>query len=244
MPSASRANGVAATPKKWQFVNVNEPKRYQDKDITSMVRAHAMRNVRRKQRLELTAQHQKRLEVAKAPESRYADSSVVSELSVHGNPNSSSIGHETDTDWSMALREMLSKLEFINLAHLASSNQVEFEAERDEDAQRPDHLQSYGEDGTRAPKRFMLGTRRTGNPKSLLGDGVLDPFNALPIGGCANYNSHVLNHCKYLRRNTFLFGQFPIWSQNPCKPSLPGLLTIFIPSRFGHGSQLSTSRPG
>ncbi|CAD6580673.1 MAG: hypothetical protein ASARMPRED_000295 [Alectoria sarmentosa] len=196
MSSTSRANG-ATSPKaasnKWQFVNVNEPKKNQDKGIISVVRAHAMRNVRRKQRMELTAQHQKRLK-AQAPRSDRADSNATAEYSVQKNPDDWPIGDKADLDWSMSLREMLSKLESTNLGHLASRKEAEVAAEYDQDAQRPDYWQSHSEDETRASKRVTLGTHGPESPKSLVGDGVFDPFDVMPISGCASYNSHALNH--------------------------------------------------
>lgn len=158
-----------------------------------MVRAHAMRNVRRNQRLELMAQYQKRL-ITKAPKSEHADSSVTAEHSLQMNPNGWFTGDKADADGPVAPHEMLSKLGFINMGHLASRNEAEPAAECDEQAQRSDYWQSYGEEETRALMRPMPGTCRTGSPKSLVGDGVFDPFNAMPIASCNNYNGYILNH--------------------------------------------------
>lgn len=240
MSSTSRANGATsakAASNKWQFVNVNEPKKNQDKDIISVVRAHAMRNVRRKQRMELTAQHQNKLK-AQAPESDRADSNATAEPSVQISLDDRPIGDKADLDWSISLREMLSKLEFTNLGHLASSKEAELAAEYDQDAQRPDYWQSYGEDETRASKQFMLGIHRPESPKSLIGDGVFDPFDVMPISGCANYNSHALNHCRCFILSTFLFGH------SRYEPKVLHLIILLIHSRFDHWSQLCTSRPG
>ena len=240
MSSTSRANG-ATSPKaasnKWQFVNVNEPKKNQDKGIISVVRAHAMRNVRRKQRMELTAQHQKRLK-AQAPRSDRADSNATAEYSVQKNPDDWPIGDKADLDWSMSLREMLSKLESTNLGHLASRKEAEVAAEYDQDAQRPDYWQSHSEDETRASKRVTLGTHGPESPKSLVGDGVFDPFDVMPISGCASYNSHALNHCRCLILSTFLFGHSRL------EPKVLHLIILLIHSRFDHWSQLCTCQAG
>lgn len=232
MSSVSRADGEAiarAVPEKWQFVNVNEPKKNQDKDIISIVRAHAMRNVRRKQRLELTAQHQKRLK-AEVPESDHTDSIVIADQAVQMNPNNWSANESASANLAMTLREMLSELEFVKLGYLANRSEAKRAAGCDEDAQCPDYWQRYREHDTRVPRRDNPGTSLLGTvtPESLVGDGVIDPFNALPITGCAKLNGRVLNHCKHLRPNTFLFGLS---------------LIPFIHSHFGHGSQLSASRP-
>ena len=208
MPSATSANGVAAArsgPKKWQFVNINEPKKAQDKGVISIVRAHAMRSVRRNQRLKVMAQYQNSSKV-KAPEFDHADSSVTAEQSVQINSNDRFIGDKADTDRPMMVCNMPSELEIITLGLLATRNGAEISAERDENAQWSEYWQRYGEDETRAANLLSLGTYRTESPKSLVGDGVLDPFDALPIAGYSEYTTHVLNHCKYLLRNTFLFG--------------------------------------
>ena len=34
------------------------------------------------------------------------------------------------------------------------------------------------------------------SPSNLHGDGLNDPFNTYPVGGCPRCNSYVLNHCK------------------------------------------------
>ena len=202
MPSTSRAEGVAATPaavrtspNKWQFVNVNEPKKNQDKHVISLVRAHAMRSVRRNQRIQLTAQHQKAIK-AIAPQSPRAESGVTIERSIQMKSDDWCVGDKGLSDWLEALSGMFSMFDFITLGRLASSDGAEHVPECDRDA-----------DEAEASKRSKLGTHRTGGPKSLVGDGVFDPFNAMPVAGCANYYSNVLNHCRYLHRNTFLFGQ-------------------------------------
>ncbi len=208
MPSASGANGIAAAgsgPKKWQFININEPKRTQDKGVISIVRAHAMRSVRRNQRLKIMAQHQKSRKT-KAPEFDHADSSVETEQSVQMESNDWFIDDKADTDGPTTICNMLSELELINLGLQATRNEAEISAERDEDSQWSEYWQRYGEDEMRATKLLSLETCRNESPKSLVGDGVFDPFNALPIAGYSKYTSHVLNHCKFLLRNTFLFG--------------------------------------
>ena len=202
MPSDSRANRVAlgpaagrAAPNQWQFVNLKEPKKIQDRDVISIVRAHAMRNVRRKQRLELTAQHQKG---PKALESDHTALCVTNEDSAQTNPSGRSISGKVDTDWPVAVREMLSELEMIDLNDLASRIEAEVAVQCGENIQRPKDRQGYGEDQdeTRGPKHFMQRISCNESPKSFLGDGAFDPFNAMPIDGNAKYHSHVLNHCK------------------------------------------------
>ena len=208
MPSASGANGVAAArsgPKKWQFINTNEPKKTQDKAVISIVRAHAMRSVRRNQRLKIMAQHQKSRTI-KPPEFDHAGSSVTAEQSVQMKSNDWSIGDKADTDGPMTVCDMLSELELITLGLLATRKEAETSVERDEYSQWSEYWQRYGEDEMRAAKLLSLGKCRTESPKSLVGDGVFDPFDALPIAGYSKYTSRLLNHCKYLLRNTFLFG--------------------------------------
>lgn len=200
MPSTSRANGIAATPaaaravpQEWQFVNVKGPKRNHDKELISIVRAHAMRDVRRKQRLEHTAQHRKRPK-ARAKESGHAAPSVAAERPVSKKPNDWSFGDKADTESPMAVSEMLPALRITEFGDPPCRDEAELKAECGEDAQPRDHWQRYGEDGTRATKPFMLEKCRTVSPTSVVGDGAFDPFNAMPIAGCARYTSHVLNH--------------------------------------------------
>ena len=213
MPSTSRANGVAAATvatkeasKKWQFVNVSEPKKNQDKDVISIVRAHAMRNVRRKQRLEITAQHRKRIK-AIASQPHHADPDVTVEDSLQMNPYDWFIAGNGDTNWLAAMRGKLSKLEPTDLGHLASGNDAGSVAEWDEYAQRLDDWQGYREDEIQASIRLMLGKCWTGTPKSLVGAGLCDPFDAMPISAHDNYNSHVLNHCTYLPATNSYLGR-------------------------------------
>lgn len=229
MPPTSRVSQT------WQFVTVNEPKKIQDKDTISTVRAHAMRSVRRKKRLELTAENQKKIE-AIAQQSHPADSGVLSHHSVQVYPNDPFVGNRGKPDWLAPQREMLLKLEFLCLGHLPS-NGAEYVA-YDEYAQRLDYWQSDRDGDTRAaPKHFTHEISTIGSPKSLIGDGVFDPFNVMPISGGANHNSHVLNHCRRLPRNTFLFGQRRMKLDCTC------LLMFSKSSCSGHVWQLSTPRP-
>ena len=202
----ARAAAAKAAPKKWEFVNFNEPKKHQDKEVISAVRAHAMRDVRRKQRLELTAQHQKQVQ-AVASQSCRADSGVTADHRVEMDLGRWLIDDKINNDWLVTLRDTLSKLDNVNLSELASRTEAEHTVERDEYAQRPDRRQGYEEDKVRASKRAVLGVCRIGSPQSLVGDGIFDPFNAMPIPGWTNYNGKVLNHCRCLFRNTFLFCQ-------------------------------------
>ena len=201
MPSASRVDGVATTsaptkaaPKKWQFVNVKEPKKIQDKEVTSLVRAHAMRNVRRKQRLENTAQHRKKFK-ADALASDIAKLGVGDERPTQVNPRYPSLGDNVDINWPIALREILDELENVKSADWTSRERAENAAKSDDNARWPGYLQRHSEDGTQAPEYHVLGNYQNWSPRSLIGDGVFDPFDAMPTVGCPTYTSHVLNHC-------------------------------------------------
>lgn len=217
MPSASRANentaaGAAtrAAPNKWQFVNIKEPKKYQDKGLISIVRAHAMRNVRRKQRSELMVQHQKRLNQKRlrveTPESDHANSGVTFEHLDEKASDDWFVVDKANTDWPITVREILSELGAIDPSHLASRYDAQPAAGSDEGAQWSEYWQKIGEDELRALEQFRSGTCLTGTPKSFVGDGLFDPFNAMPTASFDMYDSHVLNHCKHLLCNTFLFG--------------------------------------
>lgn len=201
MPSASRVDEVAAAPtttrvapKRWQFVNVKEPKRIQDKEVTSVVRAHAMRNVRRKQRMEVAAQHQKRLK-ADASGSDHANLGVTDEHPLPMNPSDRSFGDKVDIDWPIAIHEILNEIQTINLTDETSMQRPGLAAKGDEAAQQPAQPQRDSEDETQAPKHYVLGKSRNGSPRSLVGDGAFDPFNTMPMAGCPKYTSLVLNHC-------------------------------------------------
>lgn len=201
MPSASRVNGVTAAstttkvaPKSWQFVNVKEPKRIQDKEVTSLVRAHAMRNVRRKQRLEVAAQHQRKLK-AGALGSVHANPGVTDEQPLPMTPRDRSLQDKVDTDRPIAIHEILNELAIIDLADGTSMQRAGLAAESDGAAQQPGHRQRDSEDGTQAPKHPVLGKYPIGPPRSLVGDGAFDPFNAMPMAGCPRYTGLVLNHC-------------------------------------------------
>ena len=211
MPSISRSNQVAlavaatrASTKEWQFVNVNDPKKNLDKGVISVVRAHAMRSVRRQQRLKLTTEYQKSLKT-EVSTSTHAHPKVAAEHLMPIAPNDESVDDEADTDWS---REMSSGFELVDLGQMTSKNEAKLATGSDEDARRPDYWQNYGEDEGQALTRLALGTRHAGIPKSMVRDGVFDPFNTMPIASCADYNSHVLNHCKHL-----LLQRFPVWSR-------------------------------
>ena len=201
MQSTSRTKKVAATPVAakaasgtWQFVNVKEPKKNQDKEVISIVRAHAMRSVRRKQRVELTAQHQKPPKI-RSLQPHHADSGITIEQSLQPNPFDRFVSGRDDTEWQVTQREMLTKLDMMSLGYLANRNDARNAAEPDEYGESPDYGQSYDEDDIRASMQEIFRTCRSGNPMSLVGDGAFDPFNAMPV---AEYHSHVLNHCMCL----------------------------------------------
>ena len=198
MQSTITANQVAALPVAtkpasgtWQFVNVKGPKKIQDKEVISIVRAHAMRSVRRKQRLELTAQHQKPSK-ARPLQPHHADSSIAAENPLQSSPYDRFSSTKADTEWLVREREMLTKLEMMSLGYLASGIDAGNGAEPGEYGEGLDYGKSSNEDENRASMHQILGTCRSGTPMSLVGDGALDPFNAMPI---AKYHSHVLNHC-------------------------------------------------
>lgn len=199
MPFSSSAEAAAApVPAKavrnqWQFVNFSEPKKNQDKDVISMVRAHAMRDVRRKQRMEIMAQHKKKIR-AVASQSHHAESSVTVNHSSQRNPYDWFLAGNADTDWLTALRRMLSKLESVNV-DLASTKDAGNESECDDYATSSDYWRGYDKDEIQASIRLILGTLRTGSPKSLVRESLCDPFDAIPVAARSSYNGHVLNHC-------------------------------------------------
>ena len=200
MQPDSRANKVAAThvatraaSGTWQFVNVKKPKKNQDTEVISIVRAHAMRSVRRKQRLELTAQYQKPPKV-RPSRPRQADSGMTIEQSLRRNPLNRYINGRNDIEWLVTLRPILSKLEMMSLGYSASRDDTRNVAEPDGYGESLDYGPTY-KDEIRASMQQILGTFCNGNPISLVGEGAFDPFNAMPI---AKYHSHVLNHCMCL----------------------------------------------
>ena len=106
------------------------------------------------------------------------------------------------------MQGVVSELEMISLGDLARRNEAELVAESDENAHQPDYWDKYPEAGTQMLGDLPLGISYPGVPtvQSMVGDGVFDPFDAMPIGGCAKYNGRVLDHCQYLLRSTCLFG--------------------------------------
>lgn len=215
MPSSSSPNAVAAAPvpakavrNQWQFVNFSEPKKNQDKDVISIVRAHAMRDVRRKQRMEVVAQHKKRTK-AVASKPNHAESGVTVDRSLQKNPYDWFLAGNADTDWLTALRRMLSKLESVNVDHLASTNDAGNASECDEYATSSDYWRGYDKDEIQASIRLILGTLRSGTPKPLIGESLCDPFDAIPVSAHTSYNGHVLNHCRPPSPRQHI----PIWSK-------------------------------
>ena len=211
MSSTNEIGGAAdarAAPKKWEFVNINKPKKHLDKEVISQVRAHATRNVRRKQRLELTAQYQKKVQ-ATEPQSDHADSGVIAKRPVEIDMNDWLIGDKVDDDWSVALHVVLSRLGFMDVGLLASRDRVSCATEGDEDIQRHTSWRSCEEDKIWGSISRTFGTSLIGNPQSLVGGGVFDPFDALPVPGWSSYKSHVLKHCRCLLPSTFLFSREP-----------------------------------
>ena len=178
MPSTSRANGAAGAPaakegtaKRWQFVNADEPKRTQDKEVLSIVRAHAMSHVRRKQRLEPMAQHQQGNK-AMTPLPRHANCGHSSVHPLRRALDDCVVSGRTDTDWLKALRDMLTRLGFIDRGHPPSTNGAEQVAECDEFEQRSSDWHSDSENDIHVRKQMMLGGCDIGAPKALVGDGV------------------------------------------------------------------------
>ena len=201
MQPDSRANKIAATPvaakaasETWQFVNIKEPKKLQDRKVRSIVRAQAMRSVRRNQRLELTAQLQKPPQ-DRSLQPHHARLGTIDEQPLQSSPYDRFSSARDDSQWLVTQREMLTKLEMMSLGYLASRNDARNEAEPDKYGESPEYGQSYNEDEIRASMHQILGTCRSGNPMSLVVDVAIDPFNAMPV---AKYHSRVLNHCMWL----------------------------------------------
>lgn len=241
MQSSSSPNAVAAAPvpakavrNQWQFVNSSEPKKNQDKDVISIVRAHAMRDVRRKQRMETVAQHKEKIK-AVASQPNHAELGVTVDHSLQRNPYDWFLSGNAETDWLTALRRMLSKLESVNLDLLASTNDAGIASECDEYATSSDYWRGYDKDEIQASIRLILGTLCTGCPKSLIGKKLCDPFDAIPVSARTSYNGHVLNHC----RPSFPRQHIPIWSETH-QPWYSLFTDLFVPSCFDYGSQLST----
>ena len=165
-----------------------------------------MRDVRRKQRLESVNQHQEKVK-ATIQQSHDTVSGMTARHSTDPCSNDWSIGDNEDPEWFSILFETRSMLESLTLGPLASGLGVENAGECDDYGQSPDYGQSYDADNASAFRPFMFGTAFTGSPRSLIGDGILDPFNALPVPCGASYNGHVLQHCMCHLRSTFPFGQ-------------------------------------
>ena len=183
---------MRASPKEWQFVNVNGPKQNLDKGVISVVRAHAMRNVRRQQRLKLTTQYQKSL-TTKVPICPPAYPNVVAEHLMPLAPIDGSVDDEANIDWS---REMNPGFGLVDLGQTTSDDKARLVSCSDEDGRWPDYWQINRANEGQEPTSFALGIRRTANPRLMYPDGVFDPFNTMRTAICADYNSHVLHHCK------------------------------------------------
>ena len=192
MPTRSRS--TRASPKEWEFVNVNNPKQNSDKGVISVVRAHAMRTVRRQQRLKLTAQYQTSLKI-KIPVSPPAHPKVAAEPLMPIAPNDGSIGEEAVADWSC---EMGCDFELVDLGQMTNNDKARLVTCSDEGVRRPEYWQNYRENEGQEATRFALGKRRAESPRLMVPDGVLDPFNTMRTAICADYNSDALNHCKHL----------------------------------------------
>ena len=230
MPPRSRSS--RAFPKEWQFVNVNDPKQNLDKDAISVVRAHAMRSVRRQQRLKLTAQYQESLRTKVPTPSAYPK--VAAEPLVPSAPNDGSVGEEADTDWSA---KMSSEAELVDRRQMTNNDKAGLVTCSDEEGRRPDYWHTYREDEGQEPTRFALGVRRTASPRLTFPDGVFDPYSTMRSAICADYNSQLLNHCKHL-----LLYLFPVWSRTQRCLTSSDYSSLVTHSRYRHGSQLRTSR--
>ena len=174
MPTSSRP--TRASPKVWQFVNVNDPNQNMDKDVISVVRAHAMRNVRRQQRLKLTTQYQKSLKT-NVPTRPPAYPRVAAKYLMPLARKDGSVDDEADIDWS---RETNPGFELVDLGQTTSDWQI------------------YPENEGQQPTSFALGIPRTASPRLMYPDGGFDPFNTMRTAFCADQNSQVLHHCKRL----------------------------------------------
>ena len=189
---APRSRSTRASPKEWQFVNVNDPKQTLDKGAISVVRAHAMRTVRRQQRLKLTTQYQESLRTKVSTPA--ALPKVAAEPMVSIAPIDGSVDEEADTDWSA---KMSSEFELVDLGQMTNNDKARLVTCSDEDERRPDYWQIYREDEGQDPTRFAPGVRRTASPRIMFPDGVFDPFNTIRTAICADYNSQLLHHCKH-----------------------------------------------
>ena len=174
MPTSGRPTRVS--PKEWQFVNVNDPNQNLDKGIISVVRAHAMRNVRRQQRLKLTTQYQESLNT-KVPTRPPAYPKVAAEYLMPLARNDGSVDDEANIDSS---REMDPGCELVDLVQTTSDWQI------------------YRENEGQQPTSMALGIPRAASPRLMYPDGVFDPFNTKRTAICAWSNSQVLHHCKRL----------------------------------------------
>ena len=72
------------------------------------------------------------------------------------------------------------------------------------------------------------------DPKKLIGDGISDPFNVYPIGGCPRYYSYLLNHCEkiHLQALSLFVQSSPLHSSTH----------VFCISHFGNGAKLPSNR--
>ena len=191
MPPSSRS--TRASPKEWQFVNVNDPKQNLDKGAISMVRAHAMRTVRRQQRLKLTTQYQKSLKTKVPTPPAYP--TVAAEPLAPIAPDDGSVDEEADTDWSA---KMSSEFEVVDLGQMTNNDGARLVTCSNEDQRGPDYRHIYREDEGQEPAKIALGVRRTASPRLRVPDGVFDPCSTTRTAIYADYNSQLLNHCKHL----------------------------------------------
>ena len=180
--SRSTAPKMEKPPATFTFINLSEPKQGKDEDLRKFVRSNAMRSYRRKQKQKAinfymqkgprTAPPQEKDRPRLSPDaSEQLEPSQLSQLQ--------DVRSDWPEDWDMSLLEAQQLL-------LPGSESI---AERDD--QDHDYLLF-----THCGEPFIARPKLALSSSKLFGDGLNDPFNAYPIGGCPRYNSYVLNHCK------------------------------------------------
>ena len=189
------------------FINVSQPTQSKDASLRRVVRSNAMRTYRQKQK-----QRQKAI-------LRRAQQAFL-ENEERGCPQPS-LTTERQLDWPTVWHDPVEEI------------QIVLQSDTDPLEMRD----TQGDERSSTPARGHSGWIETGplsllplqepvamSLKKLIGDGMRDPFNVYPSGGCPYYNSYMLNHCEKA-----FCQRFP----NPCIPHLGNPpLTFFYISRF------------
>ena len=182
--SETIAHMMEKQPATFTFINLSEPKQGKDEDLRKLIRSNAMRSYRWKQKQKQKAvKFQMRKGPITAPLREkdrprlLPDASEQLELSQLSQLQNSRSDWPEDSDMSLLEAQQLS---------LPESESI---AERDD--QNHDYLLF-----THCGEPFIARPKLALSSHKLFGDGLNDPFNVYPIGGCPRYNSYVLNHCK------------------------------------------------